>query len=114
MARTLMMGEQSSDVEFILPAKPYSRPIGIKLPLRAVEVAMPDVLIMRHAEAAPGYPDQARRLTPHGELEAEKMARWLAERLAEGELSMPRIYASPYARAQQTAQRALRCAGNVA
>lgn len=66
---------------------------------------MPDVLIMRHGEAAPGYPDQARRLTPRGELEAEKMARWLAERLASGELCRPRIYASPYARAQQTAQR---------
>ncbi|MDN3559371.1 phosphohistidine phosphatase SixA [Vreelandella neptunia] len=66
---------------------------------------MPDVLIMRHGEAAPGYPDQARRLTPRGELEAEKMARWLAEHVAAGELGMPRIYASPYARAQQTAQR---------
>ncbi|MBT2775164.1 phosphohistidine phosphatase SixA [Halomonas sp. ISL-60] len=66
---------------------------------------MADMLIMRHGEAAPGYPDQARRLTPHGELEAEKMARWLAERVASDELPVPRIYASPYARAQQTAQR---------
>ncbi|MDQ7727423.1 phosphohistidine phosphatase SixA [Halomonas sp. SpR8] len=66
---------------------------------------MADVLIMRHGEAAPGYPDQARRLTPHGELEAEKMARWLVGRIAAGELPVPRIYASPYARAQQTAQR---------
>ncbi|MBR9903762.1 MAG: phosphohistidine phosphatase SixA [Gammaproteobacteria bacterium] len=65
---------------------------------------MPDMLMMRHGEAAPGYPDQARRLTPHGELEAEKMARWLAERIAAGELPVPRVYASPYARAQQTAQ----------
>ncbi|NYT71667.1 phosphohistidine phosphatase SixA [Halomonas sp. QX-2] len=65
---------------------------------------MPDVLIMRHGEAAPGYPDQARQLTPHGEQEAAKMARWLTERVAEGELFMPRIYASPYARAQQTGQ----------
>lgn len=66
---------------------------------------MPDVLIMRHGEAAPGYPDKARRLTSHGELEAEKMARWLAERVAEGELGIPRIYASPYVRAQQTAKK---------
>ena len=66
---------------------------------------MPEMLIMRHGEAAPGYPDHARRLTLHGEQEAEKMARWLAERVAEGELLMPRIYASPYMRAQQTAQR---------
>ncbi|WGI26814.1 phosphohistidine phosphatase SixA [Halomonas alkaliantarctica] len=65
---------------------------------------MPDVLIMRHGEAAPGYPDQARRLTSHGEREAEKMARWLAKRVAAGELFTPRIYASPFARAQQTAQ----------
>lgn len=66
---------------------------------------MAEVLIMRHGEAAPGYPDQARRLTPHGELEAEKMARWLSQRVAVGELAMPKFYASPYARAQQTAQR---------
>lgn len=65
---------------------------------------MHDVLIMRHGEAASGYPDHARRLTPRGESEAEKMARWLAGRVAEGELAIPRMYASPYARAQQTAQ----------
>ncbi|EHA14964.1 phosphohistidine phosphatase SixA [Halomonas sp. HAL1] len=65
---------------------------------------MPDMLIMRHGEAGPGYPDHARRLTPRGEREAEKMARWLAERVAAGELPMPILYASPYARAQQTAQ----------
>ena len=65
---------------------------------------MPDMLIMRHGEAGPGYPDHARRLTPRGEREAEKMARWLAERVAAGELPMPTLYASPYARAQQTAQ----------
>ncbi|MBT2787459.1 MULTISPECIES: phosphohistidine phosphatase SixA [unclassified Halomonas] len=65
---------------------------------------MADMLIMRHGEAAPGYPDQARRLTPHGEQEAEKMACWLAERVSAGELFVPRVYASPYARAQQTAQ----------
>lgn len=64
---------------------------------------MPDMLIMRHGEAGPGYPDHARRLTPRGERETEKMARWLAERVAAGELSMPTLYASPYARAQQTA-----------
>lgn len=65
---------------------------------------MPDVLIMRHGEAAPGFPDHARRLTPNGEREAEKMARWLAKRVAAGELLAPRIYASPFVRAQQTAQ----------
>ncbi|NVF14030.1 phosphohistidine phosphatase SixA [Vreelandella maris] len=65
---------------------------------------MPDMLIMRHGEAGPGYPDHARRLTSRGEREVEKMARWLAERVAAGELPMPTLYASPYARAQQTAQ----------
>ena len=50
---------------------------------------MPDVLIMRHAEAAPGYPDQARRLTPHGEQEVKKMARWLTERVADGSVTAP-------------------------
>ncbi|GEN27595.1 phosphohistidine phosphatase SixA [Halovibrio variabilis] len=65
---------------------------------------MPDVLIMRHGEAAPGAPDAARRLTSHGEQEAEKMARWLVKRVVDGELAMPRLYASPYVRAQQTAR----------
>lgn len=65
---------------------------------------MPDVLIMRHGEAGPGHPDHARRLTPHGEQEAQIMARWLAERVGSGELLLPRLYASPYVRAQQTAQ----------
>jgi phosphohistidine phosphatase len=73
---------------------------------------MTDVLIMRHGEAAPGYPDYARRLTPRGELEAGKMARWLAQRVAEGELPLPRLYASPYARAQQTAQTLCDALGN--
>lgn len=65
---------------------------------------MPNVLIMRHGEAAPGHLDHARRLTPRGGREAETMARWLVQRVAEGELLMPRLYASPYVRAQQTAQ----------
>jgi len=65
---------------------------------------MPNVLLMRHGEAAPGYPDHTRRLTPQGERESKKMARWLAERVAAGELPMPTLYSSPYVRAQQTAQ----------
>ena len=66
---------------------------------------MAKLLIMRHGEAAPGYPDHTRQLTPRGEQEAEKIASWLAERVASGELAMPRLYASPFTRAQQTAQR---------
>lgn len=65
---------------------------------------MADILIMRHGEAEPGYPDSARRLTLRGKQEAETMARWLAVRVAAGELPMPTLYSSPYARAQQTAQ----------
>ncbi|WP_404374916.1 phosphohistidine phosphatase SixA [Vreelandella aquamarina] len=66
---------------------------------------MNSVLIMRHGEAAPGFPDQARRLTSRGEQEADTMARWLASRIEQGELARPTLYASPYVRAQQTAQR---------
>ena len=66
---------------------------------------MNSVLIMRHGEAAPGFPDHARPLTPRGEREAETMARWLASRVEQGELTLPMLYASPYVRAQQTAQR---------
>ena len=62
-------------------------------------------LIMRHGEAAPGFPDHARLLTPSGEREADTMARWLASRVEQGELTLPMLYASPYVRAQQTAQR---------
>ncbi|MFB9867530.1 phosphohistidine phosphatase SixA [Vreelandella sulfidaeris] len=65
---------------------------------------MAKVLIMRHGEAAPGHPDHTRRLTARGKQEVTRMARWLAERVANGELPMPRFYASPYVRAQQTAQ----------
>ncbi|WP_249978830.1 phosphohistidine phosphatase SixA [Vreelandella olivaria] len=63
------------------------------------------VLIMRHGEAAPGFPDPVRALTPRGEQEAGVMARWLAARIEQGELPLPALYASPYVRAQQTAQR---------
>ena len=66
---------------------------------------MNSVLIMSHGEAAPGFPDHARPLTPRGEREADTMARWLASRVEQGELTLPMLYASPYVRAQQTAQR---------
>ena len=64
---------------------------------------MSSLLIMRHGEAAPGFPDNQRVLTPQGESEAASMARWLAARRAKGEFALPILYASPYARAQQTA-----------
>ncbi|MCE8020617.1 phosphohistidine phosphatase SixA [Halomonas sp. MCCC 1A11036] len=55
--------------------------------------------IMRHGEAAPGYPDSERELTARGRGEAERMARWLGARVAKG----ARLYVSPYVRARQTA-----------
>ncbi|SHL99087.1 phosphohistidine phosphatase SixA [Vreelandella subglaciescola] len=59
--------------------------------------------IMRHGEAANGVPDSARRLTPRGEREAATMASWLARHSQGSELAVTRIIASPFARAQQTA-----------
>ena len=64
---------------------------------------MNNLLIMRHGEAAPGFPDNQRLLTSRGEREAAAMARWLAARMEEGE-ARTSLYASPYARAQQTAE----------
>lgn len=72
---------------------------------READSEMNHVLIMRHGEAAPGFPDHARPLTSRGEQEVEAMARWLAQRVEQGELTLPTLYASPYVRAQQTAQR---------
>jgi len=63
-----------------------------------------NLLIMRHGEAAAGAPDHLRRLTAQGEQEVSLMARWLASRMGKGELDALRIIASPYVRAQQTAQ----------
>ncbi|PRY66167.1 phosphohistidine phosphatase SixA [Vreelandella songnenensis] len=65
---------------------------------------MSSLLIMRHGEAAPGFPDSKRALTPRGEQEAAAMGHWLAKRTEQGELAMPVVYASPYVRAQQTAE----------
>lgn len=62
------------------------------------------LLMMRHGEAAPGFPDHMRPLTRHGKQEARTMARWLVTQINEGKLATPTLYASPYVRAQQTAQ----------
>jgi phosphohistidine phosphatase len=59
--------------------------------------------IMRHGQAAPGRPDAERSLTDEGKCEASDMADWLAQRLADERLPTPRVLASPYRRAQQTA-----------
>lgn len=59
-----------------------------------------ELILWRHAEAAPGDPDAARPLTEYGRFQAELMARWLAPRLPR-EL---RIVVSPARRTQETAR----------
>jgi len=58
-----------------------------------------DLILWRHAEAADGVPDTARKLTPKGKKHAEKIAQWLKDRI---ELPV-RVLVSPAIRAQQTA-----------
>nr|WP_314627046.1 histidine phosphatase family protein [uncultured Noviherbaspirillum sp.] len=56
-------------------------------------------ILWRHAEAAPGTPDEARPLTDTGRLHAQQMAHWLRPRLPSDLL----ILCSPAVRARQTA-----------
>ena len=58
-----------------------------------------ELILWRHAEAEDGVPDDARRLTPRGVDQAERMAAWLAKRLP----ASYRLLVSPARRAQQTA-----------
>ena len=58
-----------------------------------------ELLLWRHAEAEPGEPDLARRLTAKGHKQAERVGAWLDRRLAD----TARIIVSPADRAQQTA-----------
>jgi phosphohistidine phosphatase len=59
-----------------------------------------ELILWRHAEAAPGDPDAARPLTDRGRGDAERMACWLGARLPR-EL---RMLVSPARRAQETAR----------
>ena len=59
-----------------------------------------ELILWRHAEAAPGMPDEARPLTDTGRLHAQQMADWLRPRLPSGLL----ILSSPAVRARQTAE----------
>ena len=59
-----------------------------------------EMILWRHAEAAPGSPDWSRPLTERGRGDAALVARWLAVRLPR-EL---RLIASPARRAQETAR----------
>lgn len=58
-----------------------------------------DLILWRHADAAEGHPDEARRLTAKGIRQAEKVAAWLAARLT----SEYRVLSSPALRARETA-----------
>lgn len=58
-----------------------------------------DLILWRHAEAEDGVPDAARKLTAKGQKQAEKIAKWLKERIE----SPVRVLVSPAVRAQQTA-----------
>ena len=57
-----------------------------------------ELLLWRHAEAAPTTPDMQRSLTPTGRRQAEIMASWLSSRLPDN----TRILVSPARRAQET------------
>jgi phosphohistidine phosphatase len=59
-----------------------------------------DLILWRHADAAPGSPDLERKLTAKGRKQAERVAQWLLQRLP-GKFV---VVASPAARAQQTAE----------
>lgn len=62
-----------------------------------------DLILWRHADAedaAPGRPDDERRLTSKGEKQARRVAGWLEKRLPDD----CTVLASPAQRAQQTAR----------
>ncbi|WP_371186087.1 phosphohistidine phosphatase SixA [Thalassotalea maritima] len=60
-----------------------------------------NIYIMRHGDAQIGnFEDKKRPLTETGELEVKVMAKWLAGKRCQFDA----IFASPYLRAQQTAQ----------
>jgi phosphohistidine phosphatase len=57
------------------------------------------LLIVRHAEAAPGEPDELRRLTPRGRAQARALGR----RLRAEQLAPDAVVTSPLLRARETA-----------
>nr|WP_248287083.1 phosphohistidine phosphatase SixA [Chromohalobacter moromii] len=67
-------------------------------------MSVSNLYIMRHGETVPGMPDSERSLTKQGEAEARAMGTWLDSMLANDVRAALRIVASPYRRAQQTAQ----------
>ena len=65
------------------------------------------VYLCRHAKAAPGEPDEARKLTGKGRRQAEE----LGERLAAAAEPPVLVLASPLVRARQTAEAIAEAAG---
>ena len=58
------------------------------------------VYLVRHAEAAPGEPDELRPLTAAGRIQARELAR----RLATGGVRIDALLTSPLLRARETAE----------
>jgi phosphohistidine phosphatase len=58
-----------------------------------------ELVLWRHADAEPGFPDLERRLTDKGRRQAARIAKWLRARM-EGEWD---VLSSPAARARETA-----------
>lgn len=63
--------------------------------------------LVRHAEAAPGEPDELRALTPEG----RRAARALGERLAADSVTPDAVLSSPLLRARETAAEIGRATG---
>ncbi len=59
-----------------------------------------DLILWRHAEAEPGFPDLERALTAKGQKQARRMGEWLASQLPD----TCRILVSPAVRTLQTAE----------
>jgi len=63
------------------------------------------VILVRHAKAAPGQPDEGRALTEHGREAARLLGELLAERHPDA------VVSSPLVRARETAQAIAEAAG---
>src|SRR3954466_13009099 len=66
----------------------------------AIILAAMRLVIVRHAEAAPGSPDELRTLTPHGREQAREFGARRREEVGEPDA----VLASPLLRARETAQ----------
>jgi len=65
------------------------------------------VYLCRHAQAAPGEPDELRPLTPEGEAQAVRLGAWLASASPAPTV----VVTSPLLRARQTAAHVARATG---